>query len=197
MVETDAYVVFIELKKKPLRRISGTGDAAPGLVDLSASLFAAQGQLARHEQVLLREGELNFVNGYSLKLAGRRIERSAMTWLDYGGLPDKYLLSQVFTALLGRRVTTDHPKEGVKLEELNAAIEALEEEVATLRDLGKDENALFMNCWFLSVPQLMMFLDGVSGPTEFERRLGRLRHMTYRTLDFYRDFGIARRSGLI
>lgn len=197
VVETEKSIVFIELKKKPLRRISSTGDAAPGLVDLSASLFAAQSQLARHEQNLLRDGRISFANGYVLELSDRQIDRIAMTWLDYGGLQDKVLLDQVFTALVNHRVTTDHPKEEKGLKDLNDAIDILEMEIEEARRLGKVEHALFINCWFLSVPQLTMFLDGISTPAQFEKRLGTLRHMSYRTLDFYRDFGFARQGHLL
>lgn len=196
VVETDTQVIFLEIKKQPLRRVSATGDAAAGLVDLTASLFAAQGQCAGHEEVLLREDALNFENGYTLERRGRSIDRFAMTWLDYGGLQDKLLLDQIFTALIGRRVGTDHPKEGKKLEKLNEAIAALEGEVARLQALGKDSHALFINCWFISVPQLAMLLDGVNGPAEFDQRLTRFRHMSLRTLDFYRDFAFARSGRL-
>jgi hypothetical protein len=197
VVETERNIVFIELKKKPLRRASGTGDAAPALVDLTTSLFAAQAQLSRHEQTLLETGAIDFDNGYRLKHRGRSIERIAMTWLDYGGLQDKYLLSQIFGALPGHRLTTDHPKEGNKLEKLNSAIDALEREITALRQLGKNNGALFINCWFLSVPQLLLLLDGVTDGDDFAARIGKLRHLTYRTLDFYRDFGFARRSNVI
>lgn len=197
VVETDTNIVFIEIKKKPLRRVSGTGDATPALVDLTSSLFDAQAQLSRHEQILLRDGKIEFTNGYTLEHRGRSIDRIAMTWLDYGGLQDKYLLSQIFTALAGHRLSTDQPVTSQKLVGLNNAIHALEQEMAALQQLGKDGGALFMNCWFLSVPQLMMLVEGVQGPTDFTDRIGKLRHLTYRTLDFYRDFGFAKQSGLL
>ena len=197
VVETSNVVTLVELKKKPLRRISAGGDAAAGLVDLNASLFAAQSQLARHEVTLLRCGELRFKNGYVLELKGRTIVRIAMTWLDYGSPQDKYLLSQVFKVLLGIRLTTDHPTEGKKLAKLNETIEALEREVGELVGLGKDERTLFMNCWFLSTPQLMLLLDGVASDAQFEARLRALGHLTYRTLDFYREVAIAREGKLV
>jgi Holliday junction resolvase-like predicted endonuclease len=197
VVETEETIVFIELKKKPLRRISSTGDAAAGLVDLSASLFAAQAQLARHEHHLLADGKIAFANGYVLELRGRQIDRIAMTWLDYGGLQDKVLLDQLFRALIGHRVTTAHPREATKIEELNNAIGELEKEFQASIELGKAKHAPFINCWFLSVPQLTMLLDGIDTSDQFDKRIRSLRHISYRTLDFYRDFGFARQTAVI
>ena len=191
VVETDDLILFVEVKKKPLRRASATGDAVFGLVDLAASLFAAQAQLARHEQTLLGDGAIEFESGYVLELRGRSVERIAATWLDFGGLQDKVLLKQVFEAMPGRRVDAPGHYEAKRLAQLNGAIARLESEILELRALGKDENALFMNCWFLSAPQLMLLLDGVGEPGLFERRLRRMRHLSFRTLDFYRDVASA------
>ncbi len=58
-------------------------------------------------------------------------------------------------------------------------------------------NQLFFNCWFFSLPQLVLLLDGIDGAAELAKRLSRLKHMTFRTLDFYRDFAFGRQQGFI
>lgn len=197
VVETETMIVLIELKKKPLRRISSSGDPAAGLVDLSASLFAAQEQLGRHELALVRAGKIAFENGYVLEPGEREIQRLALTWLDYGGLQDKFLLTQIFHALAGRRLSASDPAVAKHLKGLNDAIALLEQEMRELVDAGKEADGLFQDCWFLSVPQLLMLLEGVSDPAEFDKRVQSLGHLSFRTLDFYRDFEFARRQNLI
>jgi hypothetical protein len=197
VVETDELILLIELKKKPLRRVSATGKAASALVDLANSLFEAQEQLGRHEQLLLRDGSIRFANGYVLERRDRRIERIAMTWLDFGGLQDKYLLSQIFEGLAGRRLSSDDPDTDLELQKLNRAIAKLEAQMTELLRLGKEQRLLFMNCWFLSVPQLLMILDNLQRPEDLARHVGKLRHLSYRTLDFYRDYAFALRQGLL
>lgn len=63
--------------------------------------------------------------------------------------------------------------------------------------LGKEERVLFTNCWFLSVPQLLMILDHLPRPEDLARHVGKLRHLSYRTLDFYRDYAYALQQGLL
>ena len=45
----------------------------------------------------------------------------------------------------------------------------------------------FFHCWFLSVPQLLVLLDGVNGPEEFRASLWKTRHVTTGTSDFCFD----------
>jgi hypothetical protein len=171
VVETDGLILFIELKKKPLRRISSGGDPVAGLVDLSASLFDAQAQLARHEIQLLRAGTITFKNGYVLEHRERRIERFAATWLDYGGLQDKVLLGQIFESLMGKKIGTEglDALAASKVAQLNSSIAALSDEAEVLIELRENHRALFMNCWFLSAPQLVMLsLKGMVDVTGIE-----------------------------
>jgi hypothetical protein len=99
VVEAPEFIVFIETKKKPHRRVSATGDALANLIDLSGSLFDAQAQLARHERILLHHRYIEFDDGRRLDHGGRNIERVAITLLDYGSLQDSFLLRQLFGAL--------------------------------------------------------------------------------------------------
>ena len=96
VVESPEFIVFLETKKKPHRRLSATGNALANLIDLSGSLFDAQAQLARHERILLHHGHIQFEDGRRFNMNGRSIERIALTLLDYGSLQDKFLLKQLF-----------------------------------------------------------------------------------------------------
>jgi hypothetical protein len=89
------------------------------------------------------------------------------------------------------------PDTARKLSKLNDSVAHLNKEAEALVNLGKQPQELFFNCWSLSVPQLLLLLDGINDPAGFMNRLKRFKHVTFHTLDFYRDFGLARRMGLI
>ena len=199
VVETPENVIFVETKKKPHRRVSATGDALANLIDLSGSLFDAQAQLARHERILLHHGHIQFDDGKRLECNGRSIERIAITLLDYGSLQDKYLLSQLFKALAGVSINASgvNAATAKTLAELNESVALLRKEIEELGKLGHPVNQLFFNCWFFSMPQLVLLLDGINDPSAFRDRLNRLKHFTFHTLDFYRDFSLARRGKLV
>lgn len=46
----------------------------------------------------------------------------------------------------------------------------------------------FFNCWFLSLPQLLILLDGVDGPAGLKSALWQTRAVATGTNDFYHDF---------
>ena len=196
VVETPESIVFVEAKKKPHRRVSATGDALANLIDLSGSLFDAQAQLARHERILLHHRHIRFDDGKRLDYKERNIERIAITLLDYGSLQDKYLLSQLFKALAGVSINASGTDNATakKLAELNESVALLRKEIEELAKLGREGNKLFFNCWFFSAPQLLLLLDGINDPSGFAERLRKLKHFTFHTLDFFRDFGLARRG---
>jgi Holliday junction resolvase-like predicted endonuclease len=168
VVGTLQRIVFVELKKQPHRHVSSTGNALANLIDLSASLFHAQHQLARHERILLHSNHLLFENGYRLDYGRRGIERMAITLLDYGGLQDKYLLKQLFAALVGADIKADgiDTDTAKKLSKLNKYMKQLLSEAKALEKLGQSDKLLFLNCWFLSMPQLLLLLDGVTNADE-------------------------------
>ncbi|MCC5651434.1 hypothetical protein LC609_16670 [Nostoc sp. XA013] len=51
----------------------------------------------------------------------------------------------------------------------------------------------FYNCWFLSVPQLLILLDNVNSSDDLKRELWRTRSITTSSLDFYREYEYARK----
>jgi hypothetical protein len=190
IVETADTIVFVETKKKPHRRISQTGDALANLIDLSGSLFDAQAQLARHERILLHHGHIQLDNGKRLEHNGRAVERIAATLLDYGSLQDKYFLSQLFKVLAGASINAPGVDGATaqKLEKLNQRVSLLRTEIEQLTKLGQPAHRLFFNCWFFSLPQLVLLLDGIDEPAGFRGRLDKLRHFTFHTLELLQRF---------
>jgi hypothetical protein len=72
-------------------------------------------------------------------------------------------------------------------DELNESLEALREQTRALFPDPATIRQPFFHCWFLSVPQLLILLDGVKGPEEFRKELWRTRHIVTGSSDFYFD----------
>jgi hypothetical protein len=89
MVEGPDFIIFIETKKKPHRRVSATGDALANLIDLSGSLFDAQAQLARHERILLHHRHILFDDGTRLDHNGRNSGNATRLRRSAGQIPHK------------------------------------------------------------------------------------------------------------
>lgn len=199
VVEMDDRVIFFEMKKKPLTRVASTGDDLAGLVDLSSSLMDAQAQLVRHERILRHNKSITFENGFVLQHKGREVEQIAVTLLDFGSFQDRFLLGQLLAALIGRTMASHSPiaSQQKALQKLNRSIQNLTKQMALPAGSVVDPIKLFRNYWFLSIPQILMMLDGVEHAQTLAKRLDTMRVITYRTLDFYRDYAFALQQKLV
>lgn len=196
VVETSETVIFFELKKKALTRRSRAGADAHLLLDLAGSLLDAQVQAGWHEVRLRRHGYLDLLcNGITtrLELNGRHIERVAVSMLDFGAFQDRLLLKQFLEVTMNAQFTSLAASLNKKFEEINKALNEIREQVAALHPGQRVVNQPFFNCWFLSMPQLLVLLDGVTGTADFKAALWSCRHVVTGSSDFYFDLSYRRR----
>jgi Holliday junction resolvase-like predicted endonuclease len=195
VVETDEVIVFFEIKKKPFTRRAQAGSDAHILLDLAESLVAAQAQAGWHEVRLRKHGYVDLdAKGqkYRLELKDRHIERIAVSLLPYGSFQDRIFLKQLLEGTMNVSFTSPAPLVDKKMAALNASLGELREQFATLY-LGLTQVRMpFFHCWFLSVPQLLALLDGVTGPAEFKKALWQTRSLATGTADFYYDLAFVR-----
>ena len=71
-----------------------------------------------------------------------------------------------------------------KFDEINEALNEIREQTVALHPGQKEINQPFFNCWFLSVPQLLVLLDGVTDPAGFRAALWSCRHVVTGSSDF-------------
>lgn len=104
LVESEEGIVLIEFKKKVLTRKSKSGIDINILLDLSESLLAAQYQAGRTEIGLREKGNiiLKDKNGKTTKINfnDRKVERVALTQLEFGGFQDRGITNQFLKSLL-------------------------------------------------------------------------------------------------
>ncbi len=196
VIETNDTIIFLELKGKPLTNAAQAGSDVMILLDLFKSLFNATCQANQHDIVLRKNGHIrlhqNDGTEYQLQLKGRQIEKVAVTLLDFGRFQDRTVLTQILGTLLTATVTPRDTKwsaEFVKLNNKTAALRAQIDELAKLLEGFRRQP--FFNCWFLSIPQLLVLLDRVNSNDSFKTELWRTRHLTTHSLDWYFEMDYA------
>lgn len=76
------------------------GQVLDGMIDLALAMVRGQTQLGRHEILLRRQGYIEFEDGTRLELRGRkRINRIAVTLLDWGGVQDRVVAENACSVL--------------------------------------------------------------------------------------------------
>jgi hypothetical protein len=196
VVETKEAILFFELKKKALTGRSYAGDATTAFLDLCSSALAAQVQLGRHELRLRQTGKIEFLAGEVVRWDNRRIERFALSLLDWGGTQNRLVIQRISANLVGARLSASGLSRA-QTEMLSSVHETLSELLTQrnrLEQLGVEVRDHFHNWWFSSMPQMLFALEEVSGPDEFYRDLRLIRQIHTGTMDFYRDLTSMRRA---
>lgn len=195
-VPTPEVLVFLELKKKTLTRRARAGSDAELLLDLACSLLDAHARAGWHELRITRAGFLDLMrNGETrrLSLDGRGIEKIALGMLDFGSFQDRIVLKQFLEATLNVNFGSSNPAYDKKFKKINAALEEIREQYNTAHAGKAEIRQPFFNCWFMSIPQLLIMLDEVSDPETFRATLWSYRHMATGTSDLYFEMSNMRR----
>jgi hypothetical protein len=190
VIESPQTVIFAEVKKKTLTRRAKAGSDAHLLVDFAGSLLAAQAQAGWHEVRLRHDQFLNLERGgitTRLGLNDRGVERVAISLFDFGSFHDRILLKQFLEATMNASFTPAAANLNKKFNEFNQSLVEIREQVAALYPGQKEINQPFFNCWFLSVSQLLILLDGVTDGASFRAALWSCRHVVTGSSDFYFD----------
>lgn len=181
VVETAKTIIFIEVKKKPLTRKARAGSDVSVVLDLAQSLLDAQKQAGNHEVQLRKEGHLDLLNGDKtrrIELKGRTIERIALSLTDFGSFHDRTFLEKFMNAATQLTFGVHDEQYKNKFDKLNKVIAALQEQGRFLYPDNGEHHRPYFNCWFFSLPQLMIILDGISGAEAFHDALWAIRGIT-------------------
>ena len=190
VVETAQTIIFFEVKKKPLTLRARAGSDAHVLVDLANSLLYAQVQAGWHEVRLRSDGFLDLTQDgvrQRLEWRGRHIERVAVSLLDFGSFQDRVMLKQFLEGTLSASFGVNDTTLQEDFAKLNKLLDALRRQTAALHPGQAQMQQPFFHCWFLSVPQVLVLLDGVDGPEALKEALWKTRHVGTGSSDFYFD----------
>ena len=193
---TPKTLVFMELKKKSLTRRARAGSDADLLLDLAGSLLAAQAQAGWHELRITQAGSLDLVRGEirnHLSLDGRGVEKIAVGMLDFGSFQDRIMLKHFLEATLNVNFGSSDPNYAKRFKSVNDALKEIRDQYSLAHQGEAEVHQPFFNCWFISVPQLLIFLDEVTDADSFRETLWKYRHMTTGASDLYFEISNMRR----
>jgi hypothetical protein len=193
VVEASDTLIFFELKAKPLTSKSRCGSDLNLFIDLSESLLASQIQINKHETFIRKNGSISLDNASICELNGRDIARVSITLLDFGSFQDRTVIFQFLQNMLLGRFDASDDADASRVRSLNKKLDEFQSQYNEIVQLDpRRAKNPFYNCWFLSVPQLLILLDNVNSSDDLKRELCRTRSISTSSLDFYREYEYAR-----
>ena len=195
-VPTPSILVFLELKKKSLTRLARAGMDAELLLSLAGSMLDALAQAGWHELRIGRTGYLDLEKeGVTRRLAleERAIEKIALGMMDFGSFQDRIVLKQFLEATLNVNFGSPDPAYNKRLKNINTALDEIREQYNATHSGKTEVHQPFFNCWFMSIPQLLIVLDEVRDAETFKSALWSYRHMVTGTSDLYFEISNIRR----
>jgi len=189
VIETADRIIFVEMKKKPLTRKSRSGNDINLFYDLSESLLAAMCQIGRHEILLFKHGSIELQDGsetYTVERNGRAVERVALSPVEFGGMQDRGVISQVLKTMTTSKLSAVDASNAHSINKVQKKGQELLDQYNELAKIQSDTKGVtFMNCWFLSLGHFLTILQGVSSNDSFQSSLFTTRHVMMGSLDFY------------
>ena len=168
----DALLLF-EIKKKPLTTLAMAGNILVAIKDLVLSMINSQLQLSRHETQLIKKGKISFLDGTEILLNGRRIERLAITLLDWGSSQDKLISDNILKTLATSSVGTTEPSsDNLRiLDSISSELQKFQRQHLLLSELKEPSAMPFFDCYFFGIPLILYLLDGVQTIDDFYHKL--------------------------
>ncbi len=192
-IETDTSIIFIEIKKKGMTRLSMSGVDYSILSDLGGGLIHATSQCFKAERILRCEGVINIEGSSPIIYKSQRIIKIALTLYDYGSFQDRMTIRSILTNSLGvifKGVDTSIDK---KLVTWKSHINELSKHIQCLKDASQLDDQPFHNLFFMSIPQLMMILEENGTSEGLTKVLTTLSSVSHSTRDFYKEYSLSKK----
>lgn len=189
VIEDENNIVFIEIKKKALTSASRAGDDIKLIIDLSKSILDAHLQTGNHELFLKKNEYIEFENKKKLYLKGRFVIRVALTLLDFGSFQDRVILSELFKILSNSNLQVKNAEYKSQIKKISGKMSKFREQCINLTgDDGFYMQMAFFNCFFLSLPQLIMLIDDSTDNESFIQNLKGTMGITNGSYDYYYEY---------
>jgi len=194
LIESPKAITLLEMKKKGLTRLAKSGDQLKLVIDLAKSLFNAQIQAGRTEILLRKDNKLSLTEKTEVRTVNfedRQIERIALTLWDFGSFQDRMVINKILSMLSTKDVScmdTDS-LESKNIKDIQSKQVKWKTQAEELSKIDPTFNDFpFFNCWFLSLPQLLLILKYCDSNERFEDALLSTKHVSFSANNFYFDF---------
>jgi len=187
-IETKSAIIFIEIKKKGMTRLSMSGVDYSILSDLGEGLIHATSQCFKAERILRCDGEINIDASNPILYKSQRIIKVALTLYDYGSFQDRMTIRSILTNSLGATFKVADSKIDKKLKDWKKHINELSEHTEKLSEYGQLDDEPFHSLFFISIPQLLMILEDKPSAEGLEKAFRTLSSINHSTRDFYKEY---------
>ena len=192
-IETETAVIFIEIKKKGMTRLSMSGVDYSILSDLGGGLIHATSQCFKAERVLRCDGRISIEGSSPITYKSQKVIKIALTLYDYGSFQDRMTIRSILTNSLG--VTFKGANSGIdkKLNNWKEHINELSTHIQCLKDSSQLDAEPFHNLFFMSISQLLMILEEKGSSDGLVKALTMLSSVSHSTRDFYKEYSLSRK----
>ncbi|HCW3119488.1 TPA: hypothetical protein OXC77_002271 [Enterobacter roggenkampii] len=192
-IETDTAIIFIEIKKKGMTRLSMSGVDYSILSDLGGGLIHATSQCFKAERVLRCDGEINIEGSSPIKYKSQRVFKIALTLYDYGSFQDRMTIRSILTNSLGVTFKGANTSIDKKLDTWKDHINELSTHITSLKNSNQLDIEPFHNLFFMSISQLLMILEDNGTSEGFAKVLTTLSSLSHSTRDFYKEYSLSKK----
>lgn len=192
VIETEDAIIFIEIKKKGMTRLSMSGVDYSILSDLGSGLIHATAQCFKAERILKCDDELLINGSAPLKYKSQRIFKIALTLNDYGSFQDRMTIRTILANSLNMTFEGRDKKINKKLEDWKEHLSEISEHIGKLKEVGKLPREPFHDLFFMSIPQLTLILEKMQSSAGVVSALRTLASLSYSTRDFYKEFSLSK-----
>ena len=194
VIETEANIIFIELKIKRLTIDSLSGKSQQIILDYAKSYLLALNQALNHECILRKntfikniKNELDSISILNNTHSPKKIDKISLSLFEFDSLHDKHYSSNILKTIINAEFTGNDPKFD---EEMNNILNKIRFKVKYLIDDHQISfNELFLSFNRLSIPQLLFILDNSTDTESFVKEINLLRNVNFsNTKDWYRAY---------
>lgn len=192
-IETDTAIIFIEIKKKGMTRLSMSGVDYSILSDLGGGLIHATSQCFKAERVLRCDGIINIEDSSPIIYKSQRVIKIALTLYDYGSFQDRMTIRSILTNSLGATFKGANSSIDKKLNNWKEHINELSTHIQCLKDSNQLDAEPFHNLFFMSISQLLMILEENGSSESLVKALITLSSISHSTRDFYKEYSLSKK----
>ncbi|WP_296883477.1 hypothetical protein [uncultured Methanobrevibacter sp.] len=198
IIESDASIIIIEVKKKVMRKESKAGISYYIFMDLFRSFVKSQFQANKLEYLLKKYGKVELKskdgNKYELHWNNKHIKRISLTQLDYGSLYNPYFLEFLLKTLVDGKYTLENGTEKIN-KEFEKIIKDYKESFKKLNDICHEDFKYYahFNTYFMSLSQLYEIIKRSTNNNSFYENLPK-QYMETGTFDWFYEYNLYLKS---
>ena len=193
VLENDEFIVFIEVKRRPLPHEFEIADDVEVFRALSEGMLSAQKQILKHKLHLISNREIRLYNKEDtekyelLEWKDRKIIGISLCLPEYRFITNKTFSSKLLRSMLFVEYKTVDPSRQKKLNNLNklsSEMKKVFEELKKVDNTITSEN-IFSNSLFMSIQQFIYTLESCSNKDTLIKCINEATYITTGALDYY------------